>query len=82
MKDNHCESCSMPMLKNEDFGGGIVGNKYCVHCCDEQGHLKSYDEVYSGMVGFALKNMDISPEKAQEAVADNMANMPAWKNHK
>lgn len=81
METKHCGSCSMPMTKVEDFGGGDTTNQYCVHCCDENGKLKSYDEIYNGMVEFALKNMGISPEKAKEAVTQNMANMPAWKDH-
>ncbi len=82
MEKTYCESCSMPMIKKEDFGGGNIDNKYCKHCCDDKGSLKSYDEVFSGMVEFAVKNLDISMDKARESVSENMANMPAWENHK
>ena len=78
--EKRCESCSMPMKKKEDFGGGDENNKYCAYCTDEQGKLKSYDEVFGGMVAFAQKTAGMSEEMAKEAVAKNMAQMPAWKD--
>ena len=75
-----CESCGMPMRKWDDFGGGKAGNKYCTHCCDESGNLKSYDEVFTGMTQFAMKMMGVSESEAQTAAKENMAKMPAWKN--
>ncbi len=78
----YCESCSMPMTKKEDFGGGDMESKYCVHCTDSNGKLKTYEDVFNGMVAFAVKNLDISLEAAQQEVANNMAKLPAWENHK
>ena len=80
MADKYCESCSMPMTKKGDFGGGSEENKYCVHCCDNEGNLKTYEEIFGGMVNFAMKNMGLTEEKAKEAVSQNMAELPAWKN--
>jgi hypothetical protein len=71
----------MPMLKEQDFGGGDINNKYCKYCTNEDGKLKSYEEIFNGMVNFAMKNMDISEDKAKEHVAENMAKMPAWENY-
>lgn len=73
-----CGSCGMPMKKGEDFGGGKMDNAYCVHCCDSEGKLKSYDEVLEGMTRFAVKMMGVSEEEALKTARENMAKMPAW----
>jgi len=82
MSDKYCESCSMPMTKKEDFALGNEKSKYCTYCCDEEGNLKTYDEVFNGMVAFAMKNTEMTKEKAKEAVAQNMAKLPAWESHR
>ncbi|MFC2013749.1 VOC family protein [Chloroflexota bacterium] len=61
---NTCMSCSMPMAKPEDFGGGNPVNIYCVHCSNPDGSLKSYDEVFNGMVNFVMKSQNINQETA------------------
>ena len=38
MKEQHCQSCYMPMNKPEDFGkeaDGSPSSDYCVHCYQE-----------------------------------------------
>ncbi|UCG10215.1 MAG: VOC family protein [Dehalococcoidia bacterium] len=73
-----CLSCSMPMTKAEDFGGGNPANLYCVHCSNQDGSLKSYDEVFEGMVNLMIKTQSMTRESAEEAVKGYMARMPAW----
>lgn len=75
-----CESCGMPLRSEKDYGGGDTTNKYCVHCTDEKGILKPYDQVLEGMVVFAVKMMGSSEEEARKAAVENMAKMPAWKD--
>ena len=83
MKDEKfCESCGMPLRKNEDFGGGKLDNKHCVHCCDDQGKLKSYDQVLLGMKQFMIQNMGVSEEESLISAKENMAKMPAWAERK
>jgi len=78
MSGRTCESCGMPMRKTEDFGGKGISNNCCVYCCDEKGNLKTYEQVFEGMKGFAMKQMGISEKKAEEVTRENMAKMPAW----
>ncbi len=49
-----CMSCGMSMNKPEDFGGENPGNIYCIHCANQSGSLKSYDEVFGSMVNFMM----------------------------
>ncbi len=79
MEKKYCDSCGMPMVESQDFGGGDVENRCCVHCCNDKGNLKSYDEVLNGMVAFAVKNTGVSHQKAMDAARENMKQLPAWR---
>jgi hypothetical protein len=75
-----CESCGMPMRETSDYGGGRMDNRYCVHCTDQTGALKPYDEVLAGMQAFAVKMMGVSGDEALKMAREGMAKMPAWQN--
>jgi hypothetical protein len=75
-----CESCSMPMTKAEDFGGGNMENRYCVHCTYPDWQLKSYNDMLTGMTQFIMSRMDLHEAEARKMAADNLAKMPAWQN--
>jgi len=76
----------MPMMKPEDHGGGDASNTWCVHCCNDDGTHKTYDEVLNGMAMFMLSDMCVQAgiEKAtdmDDALARSkayMQTMPAW----
>jgi uncharacterized glyoxalase superfamily protein PhnB len=73
-----CMSCGMPMTKPEDFGGGALENIYCVHCSNPDGSLKSYEEVFEGMVNFMVSSQKIDRKIAESTVKERMSSMPAW----
>ncbi len=73
-----CMSCGMPMAKPEDFGGGNPENLYCVHCSKPDGSLKSYEEVFDGMVNFIMMSQKVDRKTAESAAKVHMAVMPAW----
>jgi uncharacterized glyoxalase superfamily protein PhnB len=73
-----CMSCGMPMTKPEDFGGGNSENLYCVYCSKPDGSLKSYKEVFEGMVNFMMMSQKMDRKTAESAVKERMAKMPAW----
>jgi uncharacterized glyoxalase superfamily protein PhnB len=74
----NCMSCGIPMIKLEDFGGGNPANIYCVHCSNPDGSLKSYDEVFEGMVNFMMMSQNIDRKTAESATKEHMSKMPAW----
>ena len=74
----NCESCGMPMMSPEHFGGGDEENRYCVHCCTSNGRLKSYEEVLEGMVGLMMNNRGLDKAAAAEAAREYLSTMPAW----
>jgi hypothetical protein len=74
----NCQSCGMPMNSPADFGGGDEENNYCVHCTHPDGKLKSYDEIYEGMVSMYLKTRNMERADAEKAARNYMGMMPAW----
>jgi hypothetical protein len=77
-----CQSCGMPMFNSEQCGGGDEEKKYCVHCCHQDGSLKSYGEVLGGMVGVMMSNRGLDKPAAEKAAREYMATMPAWSGHR
>ena len=82
METKQCESCGMPMEKAEDFGGGVIGNRYCIFCTNEIGNLRSYDEVLHGFMNYLADNEGMTIEDAKKLAAQMMSRLPAWKEHK
>ena len=74
-----CQSCGMPMKKPEEFGGGDTNSKYCKYCCNEDGSLKSREEVRKNMIKWVMDNKGAPKKEAQKAVDELMNKMPAWK---
>ncbi len=75
-----CESCGMPLRNKEDFGGGRLDNKYCIHCTNSEGNLKPYEVVLENMKNFAIRNMGISETEALKMAEEGMSKLPAWQN--
>ena len=57
---------------------GNTVNLYYVHCFNLDGSLKSYDEVFQGMVNFMMTTQNRDKETAERAAKDYTAKMPAW----
>ena len=74
----NCLSCGMPMTSPDDFGGGNEDNVYCVHCSNAEGSLKSYQEVYEGMVDFMVISQKMDRDTAEIVAKEHMSEMPAW----
>ena len=73
-----CMSCGMPMTKPEDFGGGNPENLYCVYCSNQDGSLKTREEVFKGMVNFMMTSQKMDRRTAESAAKERMSKMPAW----
>ena len=77
-----CMSCGIPMAKLEDFGGENPANVYCAHCSKPDGSLKSYNEVFEGMVNFMMVSQQMERKVAEGATKEYMSTMPAWESDK
>lgn len=81
MVEKICESCGMPMIKPEDFGGNRMDNHYCAHCTDAQGTLKSYEVKVKELTHFIMNRMNIDEQQATVLAKENMHKMPAWNKY-
>jgi hypothetical protein len=79
-EDKFCQSCGMPMRNQQDFGGGLLDNPYCVYCTDAEGKLKPYEVVLENMKNFAIRTMGVSEAEALKIAQEGMAKQPAWQN--
>ena len=80
MEQKKCESCGMPMKSIEDFGSKNLENKYCKHCTDKDGNLKSYYEKIDDFKNLLIKNKGFGEERAVKTAIENLKQFPAWKN--
>jgi hypothetical protein len=79
-----CQSCSMPMRKEEDFGTDADGSKnreYC-HFCYQGGKFTdegiTMEEKIEKMVSFA-KTMHIPEENARKMTRSILPTLKRWK---
>jgi len=80
MEQKNCESCGMSMKSIEDFGGKNPKNKYCKHCTDNQGNLKSYNEKVTDFKNLIVKTNDFGEEQAEKMAKESLKQFPAWKD--
>jgi hypothetical protein len=73
---NFCHSCGAP-LDLPGFQG--PAEHYCVHCTDEQGQLKSHQEILAGVADWMKTwQPDIDDAKAMARAKSYLKAMPAW----
>lgn len=82
MENKNCESCGIPMNSIDDFGGRNSSNKYCKHCTDINGNLKSYQEKVNDFKQLLLKVNDDSEEQATKTAKEMLNRFKAWQNIK
>jgi hypothetical protein len=69
------------MRTAEDHPNGDTSLKYCIHCADEDGKLKSFDDKLEDMTNFIIKANGLDPVTARMAAKEVLIRMPAWQNH-
>ena len=71
-----CLSCAAP-LSNPEFKG--PAENYCKYCTDEQGNVKSREEVQSGIAEwFKTWQPDLDDATAMKRAELYMKAMPHW----
>jgi hypothetical protein len=79
-----CQSCGMPMQKDEDFGkntDGIKNEEYCFHCFQDGKFLDqgiTLQEKIDKNVKIALQ-MGMSEKKAREMASSILPKLKRWK---
>jgi hypothetical protein len=77
-----CQSCGMPMAKQEDFGkntDGSLNQEYCTYC------FQNGDFTWSGTLDQMIEKlvsmhdqMDISEEEARKMATHNLPKLKRW----
>ena len=79
-----CQSCGMPLRKDEDFGTNAGGNKsqeYCFHCFQKGKFLDegiTLQEKIDKNVKFAVK-MGMSEAEARKFASNVLPKLKRWK---
>lgn len=74
----YCEACGMPMTKPEDFAGGDESAQFCLYCVNEDGSVKSCDEIFEGGVQFFRQAIGGERELAEKITRKNMKMQSFW----
>ena len=84
MKQKICQSCGMPLQKEEDFGTKADGSKseeYCFHCFQKGKFLDegiTLEEKISKNVKFAVQ-MGMSENEARKMASEVLPKLKRWK---
>ena len=74
----YCEACGMPLTKKEDFAKGDENSKLCLYCVNEDGSVKSFEEIFEGGVQFFLSQVGDDRNLAEKITRKNMNMQPYW----
>ena len=84
MKQKICQSCGMPLQKEEDFGTNANGSKseeYCFHCFQNGKFLDegiTLEGKISKNVEFAVQ-MGMSEDEAWKLASEVLPKLKRWK---
>ena len=73
-----CIACGMPMKETSDFAMGDESKDYCVHCANEDGSMRSFEQQKEGMTNFIIMTQGLAREAAESAALSMMRKLPAW----
>ena len=71
----------MPLIQREDFALGDETSRFCVHCTDAEGRVRSCEEIFEGGVQFFMGEIGIDRTKAERVTRKNMLQLPYWRGN-
>jgi len=80
---NICQSCGMPMVKEELFGknkDGSQSTEYCIYCYPN-GEFNNPDETFQEMVESCVPFMmkeGLTEDQARDYLIKNLKNLKRW----
>jgi len=73
-----CQACGMPLTKKEDFAKGDENSKFCHYCVNEDGSVKTCEEIFEGGVQYFLSQLGGDRKMAEKVTRKNMSGQPYW----
>ena len=81
MSQDFCAACSMPITNPEELGATVGENKFCIHCVNADGSVKSCSEIFEGGVNFFLTSFpEYDRTQAERLTRKNMCNLSYWQD--
>lgn len=68
----------MPLIDPSDCPNGDLLSPSCIHCTDENGHIKPCEEIFEWGVQFFMQATGLSRDTAVRIVRKNMRELPYW----
>ena len=73
-----CQSCGRLIELLEDFAGLDQESIYCSSCADDDGQIKSFDEVLENLTQRIAKTDGFDVEASRKAAQQILGRQPAW----
>ncbi len=86
LDDPICQSCGMPMLRDEDFGTNVNGGKnedYCCYCFKDGEFTDigiTMEQKIDKLVEMATSKMSMPEAKAREMANKIIPKLKRWQN--
>jgi hypothetical protein len=78
--EKYCQACGMPLIKKEDFANGDENALFCAYCVNEDGSVKSCEDIFEGGVQYFMTQIDNDRALAERLTRKNMGALPYWKD--
>ncbi len=75
-----CQACGMPLEKKEDFAGGNENADFCLYCVNDDGSVKTGEEIFEGGVQFFMSQISNDRPMAEKITRKNMSQLPYWQD--
>ncbi len=85
-EDEICQSCGMPLQRDEDFGTNADGSRsgeYCQYCYKDGAYTNpnlTLEQQIERLVGMSVSQMNIPEEQARTWANEVLPNLKRWKN--
>lgn len=76
-----CIACGMPLNSPEDYSQGDINSQFCLHCTDQNGKIKSCQEIFQGGINFFINAIGASTQETERLVRKNMNSLPYWQDN-
>jgi hypothetical protein len=73
-----CHACGMPLIKKEDFALGDEKSNFCHFCVNDDGSVKSCEEIFEGGVQYFMNFVGNDRNVAEKITRKNMSGLPYW----
>lgn len=70
----------MLLMKKEDYAGGDESSQFCAYCVDDNGELRSCEEIFEGGAGYFTEALGGDRALAERVMRRNMKQLPYWQD--